>query len=186
MTGDINIPTNLKGNGEPLSPNPAESKQPEPANKYELLSPDVVSNIEETLKAPDSHLKAAAVLVYAVDPDESAFAFSEQLNQIFRDAECIVVEGSPPQNIRQIPGVSCFLCGNAAANAGLWRAAVMILGATKSHPQIEMIPRYSESFKPIMGAQKLPSEMKAVRNLFQAQQDPEFTNSVFLIMIRKK
>jgi hypothetical protein len=128
---------------------------------YELLPPDVVTNLIQKLK--DSHNHNVAIVIHAFEPDESAFSFSEQLERIFIDGGYPIFSSQPPVSIAEIPGVSCFLYSGANAdNAGLLEALGIIID--KSHSPLFRIKIMSPS----------------------AEADPWFTNSIVFISIRKK
>lgn len=160
------------------------------SKSYESLAPDVTSNIVKALNEPDSRIYPAVVLVYPVNPDESAYALAEQLKKIFWDGGFVIVSGLPPPDIPEIPGVSCFLYGYAAGNAGMWRALSMIINTTKSHTQIAMEPGgYPGTWRPIIlnpidHPQSAVETMRDFRKIFDAEHNA--TNSVVVIMIRKK
>jgi hypothetical protein len=114
--------------------------------EYELLPPDVVSNIVQMLKDPSGHVHPAAILICLANPDDSAVAFSEQLKKIFWDGGYLLVNGAPPSEIPEKPRVSCFVYGNAMSNMGIWRALTAILDATKSNSRPEAIGIYPNAF----------------------------------------
>ena len=119
----------------------------------------MVSNIVATLRDPSGRVSPAVTLVYPVDPDESAFALSEQIKHIFRAGGYFDITGQPPRSIPEIPGISCFLYGQAASNMGIWNALGIILNKTGSHNTVTLMP---------------------------GDADQWYTNPVVVIMIRKK
>lgn len=136
-----------------------KSTDPTRVGEYELFAPDVVSNIIKTLNDPAGRAGPAVTLVYPVNPDESAYALSEQIKSIFRSGGYFDFSGPPPRSIPEVPGVSCFLYRNAAFNTGIWEACRIILMKTGSHGVITIMP---------------------------GDADPWFTNPVVVVMIRKK
>jgi apolipoprotein N-acyltransferase len=129
------------------------------SRSYELLPQALASNIVKTLSTSCSSTNPTGILIHLVNPDVSAYALSEQLKKMFRDGGCVIVEGQPPANIPEVPGVSCFLYGNASTNAGLYRALSMIVSATKSPSEFEITPS------------KYPNELHIISNETQTPWD---------------
>jgi hypothetical protein len=142
-------------NREVFQPPAAQVTDP---SKYSLLSPEVEKDVVKFLRNSNNH--KVAIGIHAVNPDESAYEFSKQLERIFREGGYFRVFGPPPTSIPEIPGLSCFLYGGAAAdNAGLLEAINIIVGQSATHQQFSLVP---------------------------GDADPFYTNSVVVIMLRKK
>jgi hypothetical protein len=125
---------------------------------YQLLPPETVALV--TKKLQESHNHKVALLIHAFDPDESAYEFSQQLDQIFMAGGYLKFLGRPPASAPEVPGVSCLLYGGASAdNAGLLEALSIILNETGSRPQISLMP---------------------------GDDNPWFTNPVVVVLIRRK
>lgn len=156
-------------------------------HEYELLAPSVVSNIVQTLREPSGRANTSFVLIHPVNPDESAYALAEQLKLAFSDGGYVVGEGTPPSDIPEIPGISCFVYGYAIQNTGLWSALDIILDATKSRRGFRMMPIYRGVLTPadmVLGNPKSMGEIVERADRIYAWSTNQ--NSVVVIMIRKK
>jgi hypothetical protein len=158
---------------------------------YELLSPTLATNIVKTLTTSRDRINPTGILIFPVNPDSSAYAFSRQLEQIFQDGGCQILVGEPPSEIPEVPGVSCFFYGNACTNSGLIRALSMVVTATKSSAEIELSPRpYPNTFVPLLASTNwstssppTPQEMAdSMNNAFSRP----FPTGLVVIIIRAK
>jgi hypothetical protein len=111
---------------------------------YEPLPKEEAALMIQKLR--ESHNHKVTISIHPVDPDETAYSFSEHLNSIFRYGGYRTVFDNPPAYLPQIPGVSCFLFGMAASdNGGLLEALDILIKFSGSEARFVMMP-YDQGF----------------------------------------
>jgi hypothetical protein len=171
-------------------------RAPESPKSYELLPRDVATNIVTTLKDARRTTVASSILVYPVSPDEPTYEFSEQVKRLFWYGGHAVVQGPPPADLPQKPGISCFLYGGAGLDPGILRALEMIETACGNRLDIAMYPqKYSGELRlfPPFPLGRSPPEIQnpgqfqeLMIGIMERTLGWGNTNPVVVIMIRPK
>jgi len=124
---------------------------------YRPLPTNVAWQVVRKLR--ESHNQNEAVMIHAFDPDEAEFGFAMQLQEIFRAAGYAVVTGRLPSSAPEAPGITWCLYGMALVDSGGLREAMDIIRTNEGQSMV---------------------------TFGLHDEDPWLTNSVVVILIRKK